>query len=424
MHLSAICTVYLSELRRLLRDHHVLVYSVAVPAFLYPLLLIGAVEVIVYVQGLEGRRTSRIELKAAALDASLRTVLEETLTAEGSRVELARHGTTESADSAPVDATLAVEAPSPVSSAEETLLRPLAAEVVFHGARDRSVQARQRLESRLEAFSRRRLADACRARGADESLLDAVDVDERSLSTPAELANHLAGLVLPLVLVIMAALGAFYPALETSVAEKERGTLETTLLAPVPRSSLVAGKYLAVTSFSLLSFALNFTSLALTLGSLSTKVPLAPLSLGWTALAVVALAAFLLAAFFSAAMTLLAFLARSFKEGQSYVAPLYLLALVPVAVTADPELRLTPPLALVPLVNCALLFRDAIEGRLDLLAAALALASSALLALAALAGAARVLSRESVLTGGDARLADLLRSIFRSRERNNAGGPA
>jgi hypothetical protein len=40
-------------------------------------------------------------------------------------------------------------------------------------------------------------------------------------------------------------------------------------------------------------------------------------------------------------MMLLGFLARSFKEGQTYLTPIYLLAVLPALVTASPDAALT-----------------------------------------------------------------------------------
>ena len=107
---------------------------------------------------------------------------------------------------------------------------------------------------------------------------------------------------------------------------------------------------------------------------------------------------------------------RALKEGQTYVMPIYLLAAVPVVVTLDPELRLTPTLALVPFVNSTLLFREALEGNLETLPAVLSLACSAATAVFALWLGARVLSRESIATGGYVPFSWTLARLFRAHE--------
>jgi len=48
--------------------------------------------------------------------------------------------------------------------------------------------------------------------------------------------------------------------------EKERGTMETLLVAPCGRAELVLGKFLAVLAVTLVAATLNLASMALTLG--------------------------------------------------------------------------------------------------------------------------------------------------------------
>ena len=44
--------------------------------------------------------------------------------------------------------------------------------------------------------------------------------------------------ILPLIVVVMVMLGAFYPAIDITAGERERGTLETTLSAPDRAASI------------------------------------------------------------------------------------------------------------------------------------------------------------------------------------------
>ena len=125
--------------------------------------------------------------------------------------------------------------------------------------------------------------------------------------------------------------------------------------------------------------------------------------------------AILLSVFLSAVITLLAFLARSFKEGQTYVSPVYFVAVLCSLVSASPETVLTPTLAWVPLVNIVLLFREALLGRFPALSIAIALLSSCIYAVVALAFAVRVLRQESVATGSEAGFTASLLSAFGGR---------
>jgi sodium transport system permease protein len=63
--------------------------------------------------------------------------------------------------------------------------------------------------------------------------------------TGTEAAVSLTTLI-PLILILMTITGAVYPAIDLTAGERERGTLETLMAAPVPRLGLLAAKYVAV----------------------------------------------------------------------------------------------------------------------------------------------------------------------------------
>src|SRR5262249_31129654 len=66
-----------------------------------------------------------------------------------------------------------------------------------------------------------------------------------SIPVPAAEPVSLASLV-PLILILMTITGAVYPAIDLTAGERERGTLEILVAAPVPRLSLLFAKYVSV----------------------------------------------------------------------------------------------------------------------------------------------------------------------------------
>jgi sodium transport system permease protein len=80
------------------------------------------------------------------------------------------------------------------------------------------------------------------------------------------------------------------------------------------------------------------------------------------ALPVMVLGAIALALFFAAAMMILAAFARSFKEGQGMVTPVYWLALVPLMLSQRSDTTLTATTAAIPVANVAMMIRDAVRG--------------------------------------------------------------
>jgi len=207
----------------------------------------------------------------------------------------------------------------------------------------------------------------------------------------------------PLVLILMTMTGAVYPAIDLTAGERERGTLEVLLAAPVPRVSLLFGKYIAVLTVSVLTALMNLGSMTLSLwvssrlfGGFAERAfgpgGIQPLAL----LAVFALV-LLFAAFFSAVLLVLSSFARSFKEAQAYLIPLMVVSLVPGVLGLLPDLRLTGVLTVVPLLNIVLLARDLLEGSADPVSAGVVVIVTAAYAVLAVGLAARVFGAEGVL---------------------------
>lgn len=214
--------------------------------------------------------------------------------------------------------------------------------------------------------------------------------------------------LIPLILILMTITGAVYPAIDLTAGERERGTLETLMAAPVPRLGLLAAKYVAVLTVALLTAGANLLAMTVTLLS-SGLSELVFGQQGLSALVIVQVLALLVlfAAFFSAILLALTSFARSFKEAQAYLIPIMLLALAPGLLSLTPGLEFNTWLAVTPLVNIVLLARDVFEGTVDPSLAVLAVFSTLLYAVAAIAAAARIFGTDALLYGSEGRWSDL-----------------
>lgn len=231
----------------------------------------------------------------------------------------------------------------------------------------------------------------------------------------ADSSMSLASLV-PLVLILMTITGAVYPAIDLTAGERERGTLEILVAAPVPRFELLSAKYLAVVAVAVLTALVNLVSMALTL--LWTGLGRQLFPEGLSPLLFVELFGLLLlfAAFFAAVLLSITSFARSFKEAQAYLIPLMLASLAPGVAGLTPGLKLEGAWPTVPLVNIVLLARDLMNGQADLFAAGIVVVTTALYAGAALSLAARVFGAESVLYSEQSGWADLWRRPAEPRD--------
>ena len=107
----------------------------------------------------------------------------------------------------------------------------------------------------------------------------------------------------------------------------------------------------------------------------------------------------LLAMFVAAGMMILASFARTFREGQSLVSPFYMATLLPVFFLQSPGIEFTPLMALIPIVNVAMVFREAIAGVYHWPLIGLTLIVESLCIVLALALATVILRYEDFLLG-------------------------
>ncbi len=199
----------------------------------------------------------------------------------------------------------------------------------------------------------------------ESKAIDVASLDERGGSVWARL--------FPFLLVMMSLTGAFYPAVDLCAGEKERGTMETLLISPASRGEIVMGKFLTVVLASMMTAFLNLLSMGLTAMQLAGQVGgmgregdekaaavmAAPTlaSAAWMVLLLIPLSVF-----FSAVCVALAVLARSMKEGQYYMTPLYMICLPLIFLTLAPGVELNLFYSLVPITGVSLLLRALILG--------------------------------------------------------------
>jgi sodium transport system permease protein len=186
----------------------------------------------------------------------------------------------------------------------------------------------RRIERLLVGYAESLGALRLMARGISPEVASPLELQEIDLATPEKLAANLLNVV-PLFLMLAALVGGMNVAIDTTAGERERGSLEALLLNPVPRRTLVLGKWLAtslaslaVATATLLGFMLTVRFLPLE--KLGMKMLLGPYEavVLWAAIAPLAL-------FGSGLQMLIATFARSFKEAQTYLNLLNLLPMAP-----------------------------------------------------------------------------------------------
>lgn len=419
------------------RDRQLAMYAIVLPICLYPVLFWIMIQGALLVQGRREHTAVHVGIVAqpgvqvpadlyGALsyspgaselepgDTPLRFVETRQLS-PSSNAEQAARAAREDLDS-PVDAVLYLEQVTDNSEHEARAL------ILYDSTESHSKLAHGRLQSRLEHFAEERRQAAADEAGLGPIVLTPLEVDERNLAPNEKMGAYVLSLLLPLLLVVMTVMGAFHPAVDLTAGERERGTIETTMILPISRLAIHQGKILAVSASALLATGLNLLALALSgshlLKMLGTGMSL-EIEIPFAAFASIAPLALLFTFSVSAILTGVAALAKSFKEGQALLGPVQMLFILPAMASVMPGLELTTKTAFIPVVNVVLAFRALLQG--EALPLEYTLTAACLLGYAVLAVmfAVRVLSRESLGLAGETipfrRLLSFLRSNTQSR---------
>jgi sodium transport system permease protein len=405
MKLGDVGLVAAKELRETLRDRRTLMVMVLFPLVVYPLVSLLMAQLVATRVARGDAHPSRVAVRGdPAAAAGLRARLEPDPKSFDVRAA-GRAGEAE-IESDALDAVVVASGPGPGS--ETASVR-----VIYDETRETSSRARDRITQVLGEA----LPAGC---------APVYKLDPHSIAPQARVGGYVLSKILPLIVVVMVMLGAFYPAIDITAGERERGTLETILSAPIRRFDLMAGKVLAVATLAAVTGILNMASMSLTMLE-GVKLVGAQNAIGipWTRAAATLLVVFPTAFLFASVMVAIGSMARSFKEAQTLLTPVYFLCFTPSLVAGLGDYDLAGAVALVPGVNVTLLARDLIVGKASAGVIAAVVLSTLGYGALALRLAARLYDSERLLAADDRnlRLGAWLRRLFARGPRPPSAGP-
>ena len=362
------------ELRESLRDRRTLAVMILFPLVVYPLLSLLAAQVAV---ARDRTRQARPSLVAVTGTGGARDELAARIRERPKLLTLFERGSRADVTSGRLDGLVQLD--------EASASR---AEIVYDAGREESREAAERLSEVIASV----LPEGCAPR---------FSLEKRSLAPEAGVGGYLLSKVLPLLVVLMVLLGAFYPAIDVTAGERERGTLETMLSSPIRRFDLMLGKVLAVTALAALTGLLNLASMSVTLIQVMRLAdPGSTLPVPWTRAAAAAGVVFPSAFLFASVFVAVGAVARGFKEAQHLLTPVYFLSIAPAVAGAIGEYRLAGLAAWIPCMNVTLLARELLLGHAPFSGALAALTSTLICGCTALAVAARTYNSERFVDPG------------------------
>jgi sodium transport system permease protein len=396
MNWKDIRTLYVREVRSALRERVIVVNSILIPVVLYPLLMWLVFTAFTYVSGQTAGMNSRVALlRLPPAHRPLRTAL----SLDPDIQVVSSENPEEDIRSGALDLVIEFVAVQGAPQLEEG---NVGARITYDASRDQSATAHGRVRSVIERYRDRFIQREAEDLGVSPAELEGFRVEERNISTGREMGRFILGLLLPILLIIMFAIGAVYPAIDTTAGERENGTWETLMAAATSRSSILVAKYLYVATMSFVAGCLNVIAMTFTMRS--SLIPIGQrqglfFEIPLESIPVLAVGAALLALLASAGMMILAAFARTFREGQSLVSPFFMLFLLPMAFIQGPAQEFTARVAFIPVINVALMFREAISGSFNWPLIGITIAVEAVCIAAALRLAAAILRHEDFVLG-------------------------
>ncbi len=275
---------------------------------------------------------------------------------------------------------------------------------LFYKSSDDYDMVKRRLQGVIGAFEKQIVAGRFAALNLDAGIVNPVVIEEHDIASLKERIGKTVGGMVPYLFVIFCFMGAMYPAIDLAAGEKERGTMETLLTAPVSRFQILMGKFAVVVLAGLMSAGISILGILVAVRRVS-NIPQEALNAVMAILDVQTVLLVLslllpLTVFFAAFLLSMSIFAKSYKEAQSMISPLMIVVILPVLVGLFPGVTLDSLTAMVPVLNVSLATKEIIAGTIKTGLLLEVYLSLFLLAGLSLYGCARWFEREETIFRG------------------------
>lgn len=268
-------------------------------------------------------------------------------------------------------------------------------------SKEQSRIAMEKVIDRLEEFKSEESERRLRILKAPITILKPVTWEKVNIASDEQMLGMILGLILPYMMIILTMSGGMYPAIDLTAGEKERSTLETLLVTPVGRMEIVLGKFLTVMTTSLVTALISMTTMSAVMAFGMAGMVNQTSDIAFTINPLYLLLAILMiipmTALFSSLLITIAIMAKSTREAQSYISPLFIAVMLPAMMSMLPGSTLTAKHAWIPVVNIALAIKDILMSQPRIEYILIVIISTTIYAAIGIFISMRVFQREQVL---------------------------
>ncbi|MDD4223073.1 MAG: ABC transporter permease [Candidatus Cloacimonetes bacterium] len=361
--------IFRKEILEILRDKRTLFATIVLPVVLYPLLFIGF-------SAIMSRQNEVLEKRGATI------ALLDSLSVQNQDARQAYDLILSSLKNTPYLTTLESppelerlyaekEIKAVVSVSDSLSASGLATYKVgirYDASGDEGQLLFGKLEKSLMQTAQALIAKRLDALNVEQRYIEPLLIDQIDTSTTAKKMGSVLGMILPYIVILMLVTGASVVAADLVAGEKERRTLETLLVSSASRGEIVLGKYLTIFTMAMLNVVINLISISLSVRYLFTQFDTGSqsLQLPVSSFLILLLAMVPLATLFSALLLSISTFSRNMKEARTYEQPIMIASMLMGMVSFIPSVEISNLLAMVPVINIALLFKAVLIGEWQL----------------------------------------------------------
>ncbi len=399
--MKKILTIYIKELREVLRDRRTLILMIVLPTVLMPLLF----HLVFNFMQKQEKEANEEKIKIAVINTEILPGLGE-LFSNSDGFEVLPGYQEDQIKEALKKEEIKLALVLPKDGAELVTNNYQIEVKAYYDNADATSRVIRRAQKIFDAYNEEAQKKALMGLGVSSALkrkgvVEPVTLVKTGIADKREMVGEQVGGLLPYFFIIFCFVGALYPAIDITAGEKERGTLETLLLTPVPRSYLVIGKFLVVftsgVTAAILCLASMGTWLHFMAEGFSDEIGDIMSSISPGDLFLIAFMLIPLAAIFASLLLTISIYAKNFKEAQSYVTPLNFVIILPAVIAMLPGVELNWGWAMVPVTNIALAIKELVKGTVDYTMLGVIFLSTSLFAGIAFAFCVSWFKREQVL---------------------------
>lgn len=348
--MSNMWTVFVKEITDSFRDRRTLIFSILIPAMIFPLLMTFLSKT---TSNVEKEVTENIPIAYIGGDSQLKTYLESL----PNITIIPSQSPEDDLDKSKIMAIIEVK-----DDFDQAIAAGNKGDITikYDESKAKSSMAVSIINKYIDEFSAQIARQRLEAKGIDPNLIEPFNVSSVNVAKTGGMGAIMMSFMLPLFLLIYPAAGAMATAIDQGAGEKERGTLEPLLATQVNRSALAMGKWLSVSLASVMGTVAFMAGFAVAviynpeIFGQGFKVSPSVIA-GITALGI------MMAFIYSAGMLALSVFARNIKEASTYLSPFAIVGMIPAYATMYTDVKTVPLWQYhIPLLNTTLVIKEAL----------------------------------------------------------------